>query len=111
MTGLGPLAGMAAGLEVVECRICVAVACDLPLLGRPCFDGCWIWLAMPTRACRSGRMPMPTCAVYRQRVVPRGGARLLAGSSARRSLADAVHADMWVNPDDLRGVDPELLSF
>jgi len=67
--GIGPLAGLAAGLEVATTEWCLAVACDMPRIGRGLLE------SLLERAhtedldiclSRGERGLEPLCAVYRQ---------------------------------------------
>ena len=109
--GLGPLAALAVGLRSVSAGRALLLACDLPLL-EPALLQRLQDLAGAADACVPllDGMPMPTCAVYATRVLPRAEAQLAAGARSLRALLAAVSV-RWVNPDDLRDVDPELLSF
>jgi molybdenum cofactor guanylyltransferase len=109
--GLGPLAGIAAGLQSTAAEYVFVVSCDLPLLrpavirrlfdladgfdaGVPVIDG----------------HEMPTCAVYHRRVAA-VAARLLAQGQLRATgLVDAVRARL-VTEAELEDLDPDLESF
>jgi molybdopterin-guanine dinucleotide biosynthesis protein A len=111
--GLGPLAGLATGLESLQPRapLVYASACDVPLL-RPEFVREVIArlgehdLAIP----RDGEFQHPLAAVYRTRLAPL--LRELIASGRRRPLdlidrCDAVRIDVA----ELRKVDPRLDSL
>ena len=109
--GLGPLAALAVGLRTVGAGHALLLACDLPLL-EPTLLRRLQDLAGDADACvpRLDGMPMPTCAVYATRALPRAEALLAGGTRSLRALL-AILSVRWVNADDLRDLDPELLSF
>jgi molybdenum cofactor guanylyltransferase len=109
--GLGPLAALATGLASVGAERSLLVACDMPLL-VPAVLRRLLDLTGDADACvpRVHGMPMTTCAVYTARVLPRAQAQLAAGTRSLRALLDDVSV-RWVSAEDLRDLDPGLLSF
>jgi molybdopterin-guanine dinucleotide biosynthesis protein A len=109
--GLGPLAGLATGLAAVAADRVLLVACDMPLLA-PSLLRRLLELAGDADACVPlvDGVPMTTCAVYATRLGPRASALLDAGVRSLRGLLDGA-AVRWVSADELREVDPELVSF
>lgn len=109
--GLGPLAALATGLTSVSAGRALLLACDMPLvvpaLLRRLQD-----LAGDSDACVPvvNGMPMTTCAVFATRVLPDAQALLAAGTRSLRALLAAVSV-RWVSADELRDLDPDLLSF
>jgi molybdopterin-guanine dinucleotide biosynthesis protein A len=113
LEGLGPLAGIAGGLEALTGVTDAAYvsACDAPLL-RPEFVREIVAslgsheLAIP----RDGKFHHPLAAVYRTSLAPRVRGLLAAGRMRPLFLveeSDAVEIDV----ETLRGVDPALDSL
>jgi molybdopterin-guanine dinucleotide biosynthesis protein A len=109
--GLGPLAGIAAGLAAVSAERSFLCSCDLPLLEpavvRFLFDLAHDHpIAVPFLAGHH----LPTAAIYHRDLLPL--ARSLLDQERRRPLflIEAVAARI-VTEDELRTVDPELSSF
>ncbi len=109
--GLGPLAALATGLASVRAERSLVVACDMPLL-VPAVLRRLLDLTGEADACVPlvDGMPMTTCAVYATRVILRAQAQLAAGTRSLRALLADVSV-RWVSADDLRDLDPHLLSF
>jgi molybdopterin-guanine dinucleotide biosynthesis protein A len=109
--GLGPLAGLTTGLAEVRHSRALVVGCDMPLLS-PLLLRRLLTLAGDADACvpRVDGTPMTTCAVYSTRVLAQGQSQLATGTRSLRALLDGLSV-VWVDGDDLRDVDPELLSF
>jgi molybdenum cofactor guanylyltransferase len=109
--GLGPLAGLATGLAAVHGDRALLIACDMPLLA-PALMRRLLAVAGDSDACVPlvDDVPMTTCAVYASRVLPRAQAHVADGTRSLRALLDGVSV-RWVAPDELRDVDPDLLSF
>jgi molybdenum cofactor guanylyltransferase len=109
--GLGPLAGLATGLAAVHGDRALLIACDMPLLA-PALMRRLLAVAGDSDACVPlvDDVPMTTCAVYASRVLPRAQAHVADGTRSLRVLLDGVSV-RWVAPDELRDVDPDLLSF
>ena len=103
----GPLAGIAAGLEVVTTPWLLVVAGDMPFLGADLIelmiarrgdDGVGIELA---------GLPQPLCCVLRCEVARPALARMLATGQrkASRLLTDAGLRMRWLAETDLTGID------
>lgn len=109
--GLGPLAGLATGLAAMSGGRALLLACDMPLL-VPALLQRLLDLAGDADACVPlvEGVPMTTCAVYATRLLPRAQAHLGQGTRSLRALLDGVSV-RWVTADQLRDLDPELLSF
>lgn len=109
--GLGPLAGLAAGLAAIESERAFVTSCDAPLL-RPEFVR---WLVEQSRG-HEAAVPfvngyhMVLAAVYSRSVLPI--AQRLVDEDRLRPLflIQAVDARM-VSADEIRPVDPDLASF
>lgn len=109
--GSGPLGGLVAGLTSLGTDRVLLVAGDMPLL-VPALLKRLLDLAGDADACVPviDGVPMPTCAVYAARLLPRAMARLAGPTRSLRGLLPGA-AVRWVPADQLRDVDPELLSF
>ncbi|MCP5040134.1 MAG: molybdenum cofactor guanylyltransferase [bacterium] len=109
--GLGPLAGLLAGLRSARAEHAFTVSCDVPLLERALVRGL-LDLASETRGVipRVGGHYMTTCAVYARSLVPEIEALLEAGERRARVLVETPGVRV-VDEDDLRRFDPELRSF
>ncbi len=113
VTDGGPLAGIAAGLEVVTTPWLLVVAGDMPyvsgelvdlLLDRRGDDGVGIEI---------DGLPQPLCCVLRAEATRPALARLLATGQrkASRLLTDAGLALRWLAEPELRAIDPELRAL
>ena len=109
--GLGPLGGLLTGLDAATRPHVLLVSCDLPLL-VPGVLGRLLALVGDADACvpRIAGRAMPTCAVYATRVADIVRARLQTDDRSLRGLLDTMRV-RWVDADELRDVDPDLLSF
>ena len=109
--GLGPLAGIAAGLDAVSGDRVLVVACDMPLL-RPALARRLLELAAGFEACVPvvEGFAVPTCAVYARALGERAHALVAAGQLAPRALLAGARV-RFVGAEELRDVDPELESF
>lgn len=111
VAGLGPLAGIAAGLGASSSDLNVVVACDMPLI-RPAVLSRLLELRGDADICLAvldGRAS-PLCAVYRSAVA--GVARDLLASGERRVMAllDRVQTKR-VEAAVFRDLDPDLETF
>ena len=109
--GLGPLAGLAAGLAAMRSDRAFLTACDVPLL-QPGFVAHMLELSEGHEAA----VPfvdgyyMTTSAVYAKSTLPRAE-RLVEERRLRPLfLVQAIDARV-VTTEEVRGVDPELRSF
>ncbi len=109
--GLGPLAGIAAGLCAVRNERALVVACDMPLL-RPALARRLLELAPGFDACvpRVDGFAVPTCAVYARSVASRARELVAARRLRPRELLEGLRT-RYVDAAELRDVDPELESF
>jgi molybdopterin-guanine dinucleotide biosynthesis protein A len=111
--GLGPLAGIAGGLEALTgvAEAAYVSACDAPLLRREFIREVVTALGSHDLAIpRDGKFHHPLAAVYRTSLAPRVRALLAVGRMRPLFLvqeSDAVEIDV----ETLRGVDPELDSL
>lgn len=109
--GLGPLAGIAAGLGASTSDVNVVVACDMPLI-RPAVLRRLLELRGEADLCLAvvdGR-PSPLCAVYRQPVAGVARGLLAAGERRVMALLDRVQTKR-VEAAVFRDLDPELETF
>jgi len=109
--GLGPLAGIHAGLLVARSPLVWVVGCDLPDV-NPGLAALMCGLAGGVDAVvpRLDSEPQGVCAVYDRGLAPRIE-RLLAAGERRLKMLLTASKVRYVTPDELRPVDPELRSF
>jgi molybdopterin-guanine dinucleotide biosynthesis protein A len=109
--GLGPLAGIAAGLGAVAGERAFVVACDMPLL-RPALARRLIELSLGFEACVPvvDGFAVPTCAVYAKASAALARELVAARELRPKALLESLRT-RFVPGDELRDVDPELLSF
>ncbi len=109
--GLGPLAGIAAGLQAVAGERAFVVACDMPLL-RPALARRLIELSLGFEACVPvvDGFAVPTCAIYAKATAALARELVAARELRPKALIEAVRT-RFVAGDELRDVDPELESF
>jgi len=109
--GLGPLAGIAAGLAAIRGERAFVAACDMPLL-RPALVRRLLEQSLGWEACVPvvGGYPVPTCAVYAKSAAARA-LELVAMRELRPRAFLASLRTRFVAEDELRDADPELSSF
>lgn len=109
--GLGPLAGMHAGLRAARHPHVWVVACDLPDV-EPTMGALLRRLAPGYEAIvpRIDGEPQGVCALYERALASRIEAMLDAGERSIKGVLAASKV-RYVTPDELRAVDPELRSF
>jgi molybdopterin-guanine dinucleotide biosynthesis protein A len=109
--GLGPLAGIAAGLAAIRGERALVVACDMPLL-RPALARRMLQLARDAAALVPvlDGYPVPTCAVYARGAAARARELVAARELRPRVFLESIGA-RYVPADELRDADPELESF
>ena len=109
--GLGPLAGVFAGLTAAGQPLVWVVGCDLPDV-EPALGRLLLALAGDYDAVvpRPEDQPEGVCALYVRELAPRIGALLDAGHRSIKSLLDRSTV-RYVASDELRAVDPGLRSF
>jgi molybdopterin-guanine dinucleotide biosynthesis protein A len=109
--GLGPLAGMHAGLAVARYPHVWVVGCDLPD-ADPALAHLFLGLVAGYDAVvpRIDGEPQGVCALYDRALVSRIDSLLVAGERRVKSLL-AVSNVRYVTSEELRAVDPELRSF
>ena len=109
--GLGPLAGIAAGLSTLDAERAFVAAGDMPLL-RPSLISSLLEFSVGYVACVPvvDGFAVPTCAVYRRDVADVAHALVAQRRLHPRFLLDRVHT-RYVHADELREADPALESF
>jgi molybdopterin-guanine dinucleotide biosynthesis protein A len=109
--GLGPLAGLVKGLEVMSSERAFLTSCDVPFL-KPEYLRLMIELSQghPITVPLVDGYHMTTSAVYTREVLPVAQELLAARRLRPLFLVEAVNARI-VTADDLRDVDPDLQSF
>jgi len=109
--GAGPLAGMAAGLDVMSGDLGWIVGCDLPdvepRVGELLFASA---LDVDAVVPRLEARPECLCAVYRASLAGRILTMLDAGERRVTSLLDGIRV-RYIEAAELRRVDPDLRSF
>jgi molybdenum cofactor guanylyltransferase len=111
VAGLGPLAGMQAGLAAARHPHAFVVGCDLPDV-EPAMVTFLRELAGDYEAVvpRVDREPEGVCALYARTLAARIDALLDAGERSIKALLAASYV-RYVGSEELRAVDPELRSF
>jgi molybdopterin-guanine dinucleotide biosynthesis protein A len=109
--GLGPLAGIAAGLSAIRNDLALVVACDMPLL-RPALARRLLELGAGFDACvpRVAGFAVPTCAVYARSAAGLARELVAARRLRPRDLLEGLRT-RYVPAAELRDVDPGLESF
>jgi molybdopterin-guanine dinucleotide biosynthesis protein A len=109
--GLGPLAGIHAGLTAAGYPHVWVVGCDLPD-ADPALVQLFFGLAAGYDAVvpRIDAEPQGVCALYDRALTSRIDDLLAAGERRVKSLLAASNV-RYVTPEELRAVDPELRSF
>ena len=107
--GLGPLAGLIAGMEALDCDRVFVTACDVPFLNAA---------LIPMLFAHSGRAVVPlvggrwmvTTAIYARSLLDDARRLLAEGERRPRVLAEFAGAHL-VDEPELRAIDPDLASF
>jgi molybdenum cofactor guanylyltransferase len=109
--GLGPLAGMHAGLGAARYAHVWVVGCDLPD-ADPALVHLFLGLVAGYDAVvpRIDAEPQGVCALYDRALVSRIDGLLAAGERRVKALLAASDV-RYMTPEELRTVDPELRSF
>ena len=109
--GLGPLAGIAAGLRAVKGTRAFVAACDMPFL-RPALVTRLLDLSSAHDACVPliDGIAMTTCAVYHRAVADVADTLVAKRRLRLRFLLDGVNT-RYVTVDELADVDPGFESF
>ena len=109
--GLGPLAGLAAGLAAVAAERAFLVSCDMPFL-RPALVRRLFELAEghDIAVPEIDGFAMVTSAVYSKAALPVARDLVADGRLRPRFLLDALKTRI-VTAAELRGADPDLASF
>jgi molybdopterin-guanine dinucleotide biosynthesis protein A len=109
--GLGPLAGIHAGMLAASYPCVWVVGCDVPD-ADPALAALFLRLAGDVDAVvpRIDAEPQGVCALYDRALAPRIEGLLGAGERRIKVLLAASNV-RYVTPDELRVVDPELRSF
>jgi molybdenum cofactor guanylyltransferase len=109
--GLGPLAGIHAGLAAARYAHVWVVGCDLPD-ADPALAHLFLGLAAGYDAVvpRIDAEPQGVCALYDPALASRIDGLLASGERRVKALLAASNV-RYVTPEELRTVDPELRSF
>ncbi len=108
--GLGPLAGLEAGLRAAPTAYAAVVACDLPFLRPDLLRGLAREAEGWDAAVPATDRPHPLCAVYHRRAAELAELLLGSGGGSLRDLLARLHV-RYVPEDVLRGWDPDLASL
>ena len=109
--GQGPLSALAGALRQVRPGRAIVLSCDAPLVMPAVLRLLLSRLGEADASVpRIGGVAMPTCAVYATRIQPRAAALIDDGRRSLQALLDAIAVE-WVEEDELRRLDPELLGF
>jgi molybdopterin-guanine dinucleotide biosynthesis protein A len=108
--GLGPLAGLAAGLAAARCPLVFAVAGDMPWLAPAAIDLLFDRIGDADAAApfvAAGAEPLH--ALYRRTCLPVAERRLAAGALRTAGVLEdpALHV-VRIGEDELRAIDPAL---
>jgi molybdopterin-guanine dinucleotide biosynthesis protein A len=111
LPGLGPLAGMLAGLTAASHRHVWVVGCDLPDV-EPALGDLLLSLAADYEAVvpQPAEEPEGVCALYVRELAPRIAALLDASERSIKSLLQRSRV-RYVASGELQLVDPQLRSF
>jgi len=111
VAGLGPLAGLAAGLGAITTEAAVVVACDMPLV-RPAVLERLVASLGDHAICVADvdGHPSVLCGVYRKEVGGVAEGLLRDGERRVTALLDRV-ATVRVDAASLRDIDPDLDTF
>jgi molybdopterin-guanine dinucleotide biosynthesis protein A len=109
--GLGPLAGVVAGLRAIAAERAFAIACDTPLL-EPDLVPHLLALSRGHRAAIpfARGFYVPTAAVYAKSILPAAEALLARGELRPRLLASEPGV-RTVSEEEIAAVDPQLHSL
>ncbi len=109
--GLGPLAGLRAGLEAMSAERAFLTSCDVPLLSSAYVEHLLaLSRGFPIAVPKVGGHFMVTSAVYAHEVLPVAERLLVERRLRPLYLVEAFEARI-VSEDELREVDPELESL
>jgi molybdopterin-guanine dinucleotide biosynthesis protein A len=108
---LGPLAGVATGLDASGTELNLIVACDMPLI-KPAVLRRLVELCDEADICVAvaGGRASPLCAVYRRSVTAAARQMLDAGERRLMALLDRVQTKR-VDAAVFRDIDPDLETF
>ena len=111
LPGSGTLGGIYTGLETARTEWALVVACDMPFLSTPLLRYMTglrndVDAVVPV----IGERPEPVHALYSRRCLPAISQRLQAGQLKAAGFLDLVRV-RYVDEDDARRFDPQLLSF
>ena len=111
LPGRGTLGGIYTGLATARNEWALVVACDMPFLSAPLLR----YMTMLREGVDAvvpaiGGRAEPTHALYSRRCLPAILQRLQAGQLKAAGFLDLVRV-RYVNEDEARRFDPELLSF
>jgi molybdenum cofactor guanylyltransferase len=112
MPGLGPLGGVASGLECVRSEYALVLACDTPWLQERLLD------ALIERAPGNDavvpywdKKPQVLCAVYARSLLPLMRKLLDEGGRSLQSLLGQIPVLRTIDQDEVSRFDPSGLSF
>lgn len=112
IVGVGPLAGIAAGLAAAQAPMALVVGCDMPFVSPALLRVLATRLAdhatvvLPVHA----GVPQPLCSAWRTNLAGEVAARLARGERAPIAVARALGA-VWLEPEAYADADAEGRSF
>ncbi len=110
--GLGPLAGLRAGLEAAAFPWTFVMACDMPLVEPALVSFLW---SLREKSCQavipvaSGKT-QPFCSCYSREALAAASSLLDAGRRSMEGLLDRLPV-RWVTASEMKPWDPSLRSF
>ncbi len=107
--GLGPLAGLVAGMEALDCDRVFVTACDVPFLNAALIPMLFGYSGRAVVPVVGGRW-MVTTAIYACSLLDDARRLLAEGERRPRVLAELAGVHL-VAESALRAVDPDLASF
>ncbi len=108
--GLGPLAGIHAGLLAASNPACLVVACDMPFLAPALAHELLRLETATVKVCLRHGLIEPFPGVYAKEILPALARRLMRGELGVQKLIRAVPST-FVPEEDVVRLDPEGRSF
>lgn len=110
---IGPLAGFYAGFSIIQSDYTFVTGCDMPFISAAVIE--YLFEESAGHSCclpREGTYVEPLCCVYRTRDVQLCSITVIRQGKKRLwDLIQCLPDPQYVSFDDIRKVDPHLLSF